>query len=57
MSAEDDPDTPPTVSEDEDTRLFRTSSSSSKPYTGRVKINYTVNNGMFSTSDFIIINI
>lgn len=57
MSAENDPDTPQSPSEEDDTRLFRTSDSSSKPYTARVKIDYTVNNGTFSTSDFIIINI
>lgn len=58
MSAEDDPDSDEkTFSETEDERLFRTSSTSSKPYTAKVKIDYTVNNGAFSTSDFIIINI
>ena len=41
----------------EDERLFRVSDNPSKPYTARVKIDYTVNNGAFSTSDFIIINI
>jgi phage baseplate assembly protein W len=54
---ETDPDTPPSPQEQEDSRLFRVSSESSKPYTARVKIDYTVNNGAFSTSDFIIINI
>lgn len=57
MSAEDDPDLPTSPSEDEDSRLFRVSDSSSKPYTAKVKLDYTVNNGSFSTSDFIIINI
>ena len=58
MSAEDDPDSDEkTFSETEDERLFRTSSTSSKPYTAKVKIDYTVNNGAFSTSDFVIINI
>ena len=57
MSAEDDPDLPMSPSEDEDSRLFRVSDSSSKPYTAKVKLDYTVNNGAFSTSDFIIINI
>ena len=57
MSAEDDPDATTTFAEDEDERLFRTSSSSTKPYTAKVKIDYTVNNGAFSSSDFIIINI
>jgi phage baseplate assembly protein W len=57
MSAENDPDQPTTPGEEEDSRLFRTSDSASKPYTAKVKIDYTVNNGAFSTSDFIIINI
>jgi phage baseplate assembly protein W len=57
MSAEDDPENSPTPSEEEDSRLFRVSDDSSKPYTAKVKIDYTVNNGAFSTSDFIIINI
>jgi phage baseplate assembly protein W len=56
-SAEDDPDNVGTVGEDEDQRLFRVSDASSKPYTAKVKIDYTVNNGAFSTSDFIILNI
>lgn len=56
-SAEDDPDNVGSVSEDEDQRLFRVSDASTKPYTAKVKIDYTVNNGAFSTSDFIIINI
>jgi phage baseplate assembly protein W len=57
MSAEDDPENPPSIQEDEDQRLFRVSDFSTKPYTAKVKIDYTVNNGAFSTSDFIIINI
>ena len=57
VSAEDDPDEPRTFAEEEDSRLFRVSNDSSEPYTARVKIDYTVNNGAFSTSDFIIINI
>lgn len=58
MSAEDDPDSnEKTFSETEDERLFRVSNTSSKPYTAKVKIDYTVNNGAFSTSDFVIINI
>lgn len=57
MSAENDPETPPTPSEEEDARLFRVGDGSTKPYTARVKIDYTVNNGTFSSSDFIIINI
>jgi phage baseplate assembly protein W len=57
MSAEDDPDQSRAYLEDEDERLFRVSSDSTRPYTAVVKIDYTVNNGAFSTSDFIIINI
>ena len=58
MSAENDPDSDEkTFSETEDERLFRSSTTSTKPYTAKVKIDYTVNNGAFSTSDFVIINI
>jgi len=57
MSAENDPETPLSPSEEEDARLFRVGNGTTKPYTARVKIDYTVNNGTFSTSDFIIINI
>jgi len=57
MSAEDDPNEVKTAADYEDERLFRFSSAASKPYTAKVKIDYTVNNGSFSTSDFIIINI
>ena len=57
ISAEEDPENSPTPSEDEDSRLFRVSDQASKPYTAKVKIDYTVNNGAFSTSDFVIINI
>jgi len=57
MSAEDDPDEPASYSQNEDQRLFRSSSASTKPYTAKVKIDYTVNNGTFSSSDFVIINI
>jgi phage baseplate assembly protein W len=56
-SAENDPDETKLYSQDEDERLFRTSDSSSKPYTAKVKIDYTVNNGSFTSSDFVIINI
>lgn len=56
-SPEDDPENERSVAEQEDERLFRVSSFSTKPYTAKVKIDYTVNNGAFSTSDFIIINI
>ena len=57
MSAEDDPDHSKSYSQDEDERLFRISDNSTIPYTAKVKIEYTVNNGAFSSSDFIIINI
>jgi phage baseplate assembly protein W len=58
MSAEDDPEQMITsVSEDEDARLFRVSTAANKPYTAKVKIDYTVNNGTFTTPDFIIINL
>ena len=57
MSAEDDPNQGRTFSQEEDERLFRASDESTKPYTAVVKIDYTVNNGAFSTSDFIILNI
>jgi len=56
-SAEDDPNKQRSISEDEDSRLFRVSDMSNEPYTAVVKIDYTVNNGAFSTSDFIILNI
>lgn len=55
--AELDEDEPKSVSEQTDERLFRVSSASDKPYTAKVKINYTVNNGTFGSSDFVIINI
>ena len=57
MSAENDPDETTSYSQEEDERLFRVSDQSTKPYTAKVKIDYTVNNGAFSSSDFIIINI
>jgi phage baseplate assembly protein W len=57
MSAEDDNDPVTTVDESEDDRLFKLGDESTKPYTAKVKIDYTVNNGAFSSSDFIIINI
>lgn len=57
VSAEDDPDQDKLYSQDEDQRLFRVSDAANKPYTAKVKIDYTVNNGAFSSSDFIIINI
>ena len=57
MSAEDDPNQINSFSQNEDERLFRVSEASDKPYTAVVKINYTVDNGAFSSSDFIILNI
>lgn len=57
MPAEDDPDAPSMPAEDEDKRLFRIADNIAKPYTAKVKIDYTVNNGAFSSSDFVIINI
>lgn len=55
-SAEDETDDT-TISQEDDERLFRTSDASSKPYTAKIKIEYDVNSGSFSKSDFIIINI
>lgn len=55
VSAENDDEN--SIKEMEDERLFRVSDTSSKPYTAKVLINYTVNNGAFSSSDFVIINI
>ena len=57
ISAEDDPEEPTSPQEEQDNRLFRVGDSASKPYTAKVRIDYTVNNGAFSTSDFIILNI
>lgn len=57
VSAEDDPDQISSLQENEDNRLFRISSQSEKPHTAVVKIEYTVNNGAFTSSDFIILNI
>lgn len=57
VSAEDDPDRVRSISEDEDERLFRYTPESGRPYTAVVKLDYTVNNGAFSVTDFIILNI
>jgi len=57
MSAEDDPNKSKSFTQNEDERLFRVSDASDLPYTATIKISYTVNNGAFSSSDFIIINI
>ncbi len=56
-SAEEDPDRDKLYSQDEDARLFRVSDDSTRTYTAKVKIDYTVNNGTFTSSDFVIINI
>ena len=57
VSAEDDPDQIVSPQENEDNRLFRVSGYSEKPHTAVVKIEYTVSNGAFTSSDFIILNI
>ena len=57
ISSEDDSDPVTTVDEEDDERLFRLADESTKPYTAKVKIDYTVNNGTFTSSDFVIINI
>jgi len=57
VSADDDEEEPQSPQEEQDERLFRVSDGSSKPYTAKVRLDYTVNNGAFSTSDFVIINI
>jgi len=57
VNAETDPTYVPSANQNEDTRLYRVSTDADKPYTARVTINYTVNNGSFSSSDFVIINI
>ena len=56
-SAEDDTSSMIAPNEEEDARLFRVSDFSDKPYTAVVKISYTVDNGAFESSDFVIINI
>jgi phage baseplate assembly protein W len=56
-SAEDDNETYRSFNQMEDERLFKVSDYSTKPHTAKVKIEYTVNNGAFTSSDFIIINI
>lgn len=57
VPADQDPDEEKSVSDEMDERLFRVSDSSSKPYTAKVKLDYSVNNEPFESSDFIIINI
>ena len=48
---------PSSVNDEDDARLFRISDAASKPYTAKIRIDYSTNNGPFATSDFIIINI
>lgn len=57
VQAELDTEEPSSVSEESDSRLFRISNNSSKPYTAKVRIDYDINNEPFTSSDFIIINI
>lgn len=57
VQADQDTEELSSVSEESDSRLFRVSSNSSKPYTAKVRIDYDINNEPFSSSDFIIINI
>lgn len=45
------------IEEKNNNKLFKNTKTINKPYIARVKIDYTVNNGTFSSSDFIIINI
>ena len=56
-SAEDDPTQITSPAENEDNRLFRISDNAAKPYTAVVTIQYNVNNGAFTSSDFVILNI
>jgi hypothetical protein len=56
-AADQDPEEPVSPQEDEDSRLFRVSDYSTKPYTAKVRIDYDINNEPFVSSDFIIINI
>lgn len=55
--ADQDEENPQSQSEETDERLFRVSSHSTKPYTAKVKLEYEISDGTFSSSDFIIINI
>lgn len=55
--AENDEDEYKSVTQEEDERLFRTSSETTRPYTAKIKLTYTINNGTFSSSDFVILNI
>jgi hypothetical protein len=42
---------------DNDERVFRVPNISDNEHTAKVKIDYTVNNDVFNSSDFVIINI
>lgn len=57
IAADQDPNLIRTPSMNEDERLFRVGDVSNDQYTASVRINYSVNNGTFSSSDFVIINI
>ena len=57
IAADQDPNLIRTPSMNEDERLFRVGDASNDQYTASVRINYSVNNGTFSSSDFVIINI
>lgn len=57
VQADQDTEELSSVSEESDSRLFRVSNNSTKPYTAKVRIDYDINNEPFSSSDFIIINI
>lgn len=45
------------TSQYQDDRLYRSGTDSTRPYTAKIRIDYTVNNGAFGTSDFVIINV
>jgi phage baseplate assembly protein W len=51
------PDEENSTIEYENQRLFKTSNNSSTPYTAKIKLDFNINNGAFSSSDFVIINI
>ena len=57
IGADQNPNLIRTPSMNEDERLFRVGDASNDQYTASVRINYSVNNGTFSSSDFVIINI
>ena len=42
---------------DNDERVFRVPNMSNKEHTAKVKIDYTINDDVFNSSDFVIINI